>query len=225
MKRYTIIVAGGKGERMGNDLPKQFIPINGLPILMHTIQAFYDFDPSIRFIVVLPVSQISRWNELCLQHKFSLQHKIAEGGATRFDSVKNGLALIQSEGVIAVHDGVRPLVSNHTLQNCFSMAEAMGSAIPVEPIVESLRKITTDGSISVDRSLYRSVQTPQIFQSEILRKAYNQCYQNKFTDDASVVEALGMKVNLVEGNRENIKITTPPDLKIAAILLSEKTNH
>lgn len=222
MKRFAIIVAGGKGERMGNEIPKQFIPINGIPVLMHTLRTFYTFDPSINIILVLPSSQIATWQNLCSAHNFNILHTTTEGGATRFDSVKNGLALINSESLIAIHDGVRPLVSKQTLLNCFSTAETSGSAIPVTPVVETLRKISGIESKTVDRSQYRIVQTPQIFHYQIIAKAYQQDFDPTFTDDASVVESLGIKVNLVEGNSENIKITTPPDLRIASFLLSEK---
>ena len=223
MKRYAIIVAGGKGERMNSDLPKQFIALQGEPLIMHTIKVFYNYDPDIRFIVVLPTLQIGLWKRLCSQYDFQIDHQIVEGGVTRFNSVKNGLASIHEKCIIAVHDGVRPLVSPSTLDNCFTTAERYGTAIPVYAIVDSLRKIENNGNVAVDRTRYCTVQTPQAFQSSILQIAYNQNYEDRFTDDATVVESLGIELNLVEGNRDNIKITTPSDLRIAEILLSEQT--
>ena len=225
MKRYAIIVAGGKGERMNADLPKQFIAPRGTPLLMHTIAAFHAYDPAIELIVVLPSAQIDFWNTLCREHNFRIAHIVVKGGDTRFDSVKNGIAAVREAGVIAIHDGVRPLVSRATLENCFSTAENHGTAIPVVPLVDSLRKVENGNSFAVDRSCYFAVQTPQVFQSAILKTAYEQTYKPQFTDDATVVESLGIELNLVEGNRENIKITTPPDIRIAEVFLSDNVNR
>jgi len=217
--KITIIVAGGKGERMQTDIPKQFIEIQGKPILMHTIETFLRFDITMHIIVVLPLSQIDFWKELCIKHAFKVIHQIVAGGQTRFESVKNGLAAIKSPACVAVHDGVRPLVSTKTIGRCFEVAETSGNAIPVVDLVDSIRQTTDNGSISVNRMAYKLVQTPQIFDADLLKKAYKQDFSELFTDDASVVENLGTKINLVEGNRENIKITTSFDLLLAEMLL------
>jgi len=220
--KIAIIVAGGKGERMGTEIPKQFIDIHGKPILMHTIEAFMSYDATLQIIVVLPAIQLEYWDELCKKHKFDVSHQIVKGGATRFLSVKSGLSAVKSPGLVAVHDGVRPLVSADTIIRCFATAQETGNAIPVVDLVDSIRQITLTGSESVDRNAYKLVQTPQVFDVELLTKAYEQPYSSLFTDDASVVENLGLKINLVEGNRENIKITTAFDLKLAEILLKHE---
>ena len=218
--KIAIIVAGGKGTRMQADIPKQFIEIHGKPVLMHTLEAFHRYDDSIQLILVLPASQLNAWKKLCLKHAFLLPHQIVSGGETRYNSVLNGLSEIKTPALIAVHDGVRPFVSNGTIKRCFDEAEKHGSAIPVIDIVDSIRQITKTGSQSVDRTNYKLVQTPQVFDSEILKKAYEQDFSTLFTDDASVVEALGLKITLVEGNRENIKITTAFDLILAETVIS-----
>jgi len=218
--KIAIIVAGGKGTRMQADIPKQFIEIHGKPVLMHTLEAFHRYDDSIQLILVLPASQLNAWKKLCLKHAFLLPHQIVSGGETRYNSVLNGLSQIKTPALIAVHDGVRPFVSNGTIKRCFDEAEKHGSAIPVIDIVDSIRQIKKTGSQSVDRSNYKLVQTPQVFDSEILKKAYEQDFSTLFTDDASVVEALGLKITLVEGNRENIKITTAFDLILAETVIS-----
>lgn len=218
MKRHVIIVAGGKGLRMGGDIPKQFLPVCGKPVLMRTLEVFHAYDPSIHIILVLPVSQQAYWKELCRTYQFELVHDIADGGDTRFHSVKNGLALVEGEGVVGVHDGVRPFVSQEVIKRCYGEALVKKAVIPVIGVVETVRRLTDDGSETVARDQYKLVQTPQVFDVAILRRAYRQDYAEIFTDDASVVEALGEKVHLVEGNRENIKLTTPFDLKLAEIL-------
>lgn len=217
--KIAIIVAGGKGVRMQTDIPKQFIEIQGKPILMHTIEAFLRFDFSMQIVIVLPSTQIDFWKNLCKKHAFVVKHNIIVGGQNRFQSVKNGLDAVQSPAFVAVHDGVRPLVSVETINRCFEVAEKTGNAIPVIDLVDSIRQITESGSVSVDRKAYKLVQTPQVFDSELLKNAYKQNFSELFTDDASVVENLGVKINLVEGNRENIKITTTFDLLLAEILL------
>lgn len=219
MKKHVIIVAGGKGLRMGGDIPKQFLPICGKPVLMRTIEAFYAFDGQIHVVLVLPVSQQPYWNELCKTYEFSLHHDIADGGETRFHSVLNGLALIEDDGLVGVHDGVRPFVSQEVIARCYAEAEQKKAVIPVIGVVETVRHLTDDGSETVPRDQYKLVQTPQVFDVALLKKAYRQDYADVFTDDASVVEALGEKVYLVEGNRENIKLTTPFDLKLAEMLI------
>ena len=220
--KIAIIVAGGKGERMKTDIPKQFIEIQGKPILMHTIEAFLSYDALLEIIVVLPQVQMDFWNDLCEKHRFNIAHSIVEGGETRFQSVINGLSTIKTSGLVAVHDGVRPLVSAATIARCYTEAEKSGNAIPVVDLVDSIRQITPEGSLSVDRAAYRLVQTPQVFDVELLKKAYEQPYSSLFTDDASVVESLGVEINLVEGNRENIKITTAFDLRLTEILLKHE---
>ena len=226
MKKFIIIVAGGSGSRMGSEIPKQFLELAGKPVLMHTLQVFSDFDPDSQLILVLPSAQQEFWKELCQKHSFSLSHRVVLGGQTRFHSVKNGLATIDDAGIVFIHDGVRPLVSRETLAKCFEMAQKSGNAIPVLPVNESLRKTEGDKTISVDRSLYFSVQTPQTFRSEQIQEAFGQDYDPAFTDDASVAEKAGFPITLVEGNRENIKITTPTDLIVAeAFLRPSSTTH
>lgn len=220
MKKYVIIVAGGSGKRMLSELPKQFLAIHGKPILMYSFEQFYKFDQQINFILVLPQQQIETWNQLCIAHDFSITHKIVVGGTERFHSVQNALSEIKKNCLVAVHDGVRPLVGTDTITRCFDMAEKLGNAIPVMPITESIRQTNGENNKSVNRNNFKVIQTPQVFQSEILISAYQQTYVQEFTDDASVVEKTGVKINLVEGNRENIKITTPADIGIAEALLT-----
>ena len=217
--KIALIVAGGKGERMHTDIPKQFIEIHGKPILMHSIEVFLKYDSSIQVIVVLPKDQIQTWRELCKKHAFNFPHQIVAGGLTRFQSVKNGLEFVRVPSLVAVHDGVRPLVSIGTITRCFEQAEKHQTSIPVIDLVDSIRLIDEKGSHSLDRSAYKLVQTPQVFDSELLKKSYDQEFSPLFTDDASVVEAFGAKIQLVEGNRENIKITTGFDLDMAKMLL------
>ena len=216
MKAYAIIVAGGKGLRMGGEVPKQFLPINGKPILMHTIEAFRKALNGIEIILVLPADQHEYWQKLCQDYNFCSPELIAKGGETRFHSVKNGLALLpdDEDAVVGIHDGVRPFVSKETIQRCYATAAGGRAVVPVVPVVETIRQILPDGkSITRPRDEYRLVQTPQTFPLVMLKKAYEQSYSETFTDDASVVEAMGEEILMVEGNRENIKITTPSDLK------------
>ncbi len=219
MKKHIIVVAGGKGLRMGGDIPKQFLPIGGKPVLMRTLEAFHRFDSNIHLILVLPVSQQEYWKELCREYDFHLSYDLADGGETRFHSVMNGLALVKEDGTVGVHDGVRPFVSQEVIARCYAEAEMKKAVIPVIGVVETVRHLTEEGSETVPRDCYKLVQTPQVFDVSLLKKAYQQPYTEMFTDDASVVEALGEKVYLVEGNRENIKLTTPFDLKIAEVLI------
>ena len=215
MKKHIIIVAGGKGLRMGGDIPKQFLPVGGKPVLMRTLEAFHAYDASMQLILVLPVSQQAYWKQLCAEYQFDLAHEIADGGETRFHSVKNGLSLVKEDGLVGVHDGVRPFVSQEVIARCYEEAVSLKAVIPVIGVVETVRHLTGEGSETVPRDQYKLVQTPQVFEGALLRRAYEQTYTELFTDDASVVEALGEKVYLVEGNRENIKLTTPFDLKLA----------
>lgn len=220
MKKFVLIVAGGSGTRMNSNLPKQFIEINGRPVLMHTFDAFYKYDNDLEFILVLPENQVKTWANLCENHRFKIKHKIAAGGETRFYSVKNGLALIPNSGIVFIHDGVRPLVSVKTLQHCFETAKQKGNALPVVSVPESIRMQTGNESKAVDRSNYYLVQTPQTFQSSLIKKAYQNANSDLFTDDATVLEQTGETIHLVEGNRENIKITFPEDLFLARAILS-----
>ena len=225
---YVIIVAGGKGLRMGSDVPKQFLPIGGRPVLMRTLERFRDYSHTLRIILVLPKAQQAYWQELCTKYGFSVAYQLADGGETRFHSVQNGLALIPDdcEGVVGVHDGVRPFPSLAVISRCYETAREKKAVIPVVPVVETVRHMTTQaeqlsqcGSETVPRDDYRLVQTPQTFDIQLLKAANRQPYHEKFTDDASVVEAFGHTITLVEGNRENIKITTPYDLKVAEALI------
>lgn len=219
MKKSVIIVAGGKGTRMGSELPKQFLPLAGVPILMYTLMAFKKYDEKIEIIVVLPRGEQEYWKQLCQEQHFSVEHRIANAGETRFHSVKNGLALVEAPGLVGVHDGVRPFVSDEVIYQCYELAEEHKAVIPVIDVVESVRHLTDGGSETVDRNDYKLVQTPQVFDVDLLKQAYKQEYTSMFTDDASVVEAMGVPVYLTEGNRENIKITTPFDMMIGAALV------
>lgn len=219
---YVIIVAGGKGLRMGSDIPKQFLPIGGKPVLMRTLERFREYSPALQIILVLPKAQQEYWKELCQKHNFTVAYQLADGGETRFHSVQHGLALIpdDAEGVVGVHDGVRPFPSIDVIHNCYETARTAKAVIPVIPVVETVRHLdNAPSSHTVPRGEYRLVQTPQTFDIQLLKAANRQSYNASFTDDASVVEAFGFDVTLVEGNRENIKITTPYDLKIAEVLI------
>ena len=226
-ENFVIIVAGGKGLRMGSDIPKQFLPIGGKPVLMRTIERFREYSPTLQIILVLPKSQQDYWHELCRKYNFPLpQHGgawggsylMADGGETRFHSVQHGLALIPDDagGVVGVHDGVRPFPSIEVIRRCYETARTEKAVIPVVPVVETLRHVTEG---TKPRGDYRLVQTPQTFDIQLLKAANRQPYCEDFTDDASVVEAYGHPITLVEGNRENIKITTPYDLRIAEVLI------
>ena len=225
---FVIIVAGGKGLRMGSDIPKQFLPIGGRPVLMRTIERFREYSANLQIILVLPQSQQEYWQKLCKDYDFRVDYQLADGGETRFHSVQHGLALIpdDTEGVVGVHDGVRPFPSVDVIRNCYETAREKKAVIPVIPVVETLRHINhpsqsgeNGGGVTVPRGDYRLVQTPQTFDIQLLKAANRQPYNEGFTDDASVVEAYGHSITLVEGNRENIKITTPYDLKIADVLI------
>ena len=223
MADYIIIVAGGKGLRMGGDVPKQFMPVGGVPVLQRTLRRFRDYSPELRIILVLPRDQQDYWLSLCREYHFDVPYQLADGGPTRFHSVQNGLALIadDEEGMVGVHDGVRPFVSLDVIARCYEAARRHGAVIPVVPVVESLREVTADGSLSVPRDHYRLVQTPQVFSIPLLKAANRQPYRDTFTDDASVVEAYGHAITMVEGNRENIKLTTPYDLRVAESIVAE----
>jgi len=220
MKKFVLIVAGGRGSRMKQAVPKQFAEIAGKPILMHTFDAFLKYDEAMDFFLVLPETEIPVWKKLCKKHDFNLQHSLVAGGETRFHSVKNGLAEIGEEGIVFIHDGVRPFVSVQTIENCYKMASEKGNALPVIPVSESVREVLNGGTRAVNRSNFFMVQTPQTFRVSAIKNAYNQNYSEKFTDDVSVLESSGETINLVEGNRENIKITWSADLKIARALMN-----
>ena len=229
---YVIIVAGGKGLRMGSDIPKQFLPIGGKPVLMRTLERFREYSDDLQIILVLPEAQQDYWQELCRQYDFQVQYQLANGGQTRFHSVQNGLALIpdDAKGVVGVHDGVRPFPSVEVIRDCFETAREKRAVIPVIPIVETVRKLDLTKcqtlceveSVTVPRGDYRLVQTPQTFDIQLLKAANRQPYNDGFTDDASVVESYGHQITLVEGNRENIKITTPYDIIVAEAILSSE---
>lgn len=215
MEKIALIVAGGTGNRMSSVIPKQFLVIAGLPVLMHTIKKFWFFENSIRIIVVLPEDHIKYWKKLCREYKFKIKHAIRKGGETRFHSVKNGLRGIKPGNLVAIHDGVRPLVSRNTIKRSFTKAGKTGAAIPVIGISESIRFVKGPGNQTVDRTKYKIVQTPQVFKSELLIKAFRKPFDDSLTDDASVVENIGQKISLVEGNPENIKITNRLDMVVA----------
>ncbi len=220
MQRSTIIVAGGSGKRMGAPVPKQFMLLNGKPLLCRTIDVFRAYDATMPIIVVLPEAHIPIWKALCIGHGFHTEHSIVAGGEERFHSVRNGIAAVDHNGVVAVHDGVRPMVSVELIARCFDAAEEHGSAIPVVPISSSVREVMGGTSRSMDRSALRTVQTPQCFRVELLNKAFELPYDAAFTDEATLVERTGVTVQLVEGEDANIKITTPLDLKVAEMLLA-----
>lgn len=221
-ERYAIIVAGGRGLRMGGELPKQFLPLSGKPVLMRTLELFEGEVSQI--ILVLPEDHIPFWQELCQQYHFTLTHTVALGGETRFHSVRSGLSHLPQAGLVAVHDGVRPLASRALIRRSFEEAERSGAALPACPVTDSLRLRQDEGkSEAVDRSRYVAVQTPQTFDLGRLQQAYEQAYSPLFTDDASVYEAASLgSITLIDGEETNIKLTTPRDLLLAELLLREK---
>lgn len=222
-------MAGGSGSRMASKLPKQFLLLSGRPILMHTLEAFHQYDAQLKLFVVLPSNQLDYWNQLCQEHRFEVPHQVVVGGHERFFSVKNGLqavAAVRGQGfsadLIAVHDAVRPFVGKELLDRCFQAVSEKTAIVPVFPIVESLRRcVPGQPSQAEDRRQFFAVQTPQVFQADCLLKAYQQDYCPIFTDDASVVEAAGTEIHTVEGIRQNIKITTADDLGIADYWISQ----
>jgi 2-C-methyl-D-erythritol 4-phosphate cytidylyltransferase len=218
--RYAVVVAAGSGKRMGAPLPKQFLPIADKPLVMHTLERLHAFDSEMNLLLVLHPDYMTYWNECVLQHGFEMTHSVVAGGEERFHSVKCALnAIVDMNAVVGVHDGVRPFVSFETLARCYEQAETTGTAVPVIAVNDSLREVIGVTNRAVERSQFRIVQTPQCFRMDILRSAFHQPYSPAFTDDASVVEAAGYSINLVEGNRDNVKITTPEDLLRAEWLL------
>jgi len=200
-------------------IPKQFIELYGKPILMHTIEAFYKYNQSLKIVLVLPLQQFDYWQKLCQKHVFVIPHQLVAGGESRFHSVKNGLTSITEDGLVAIHDGVRPLVSSGTIDRCFNVAAQYGNAIPCFPVYETVRQVEDEANIVIDRSTLRLIQTPQVFSCSLIKQAFAQQSDTDFTDDASVLEHTGIKINLVEGNRENIKVTDILDLTIVEALL------
>jgi 2-C-methyl-D-erythritol 4-phosphate cytidylyltransferase len=222
MQEYVIIVAGGSGSRMKSDIPKQFLKVNGLPVLMHTINAFCSYSASIKIILVLPAVQFDYWKLLCQQHAFSTPYLLVAGGETRFHSVKNGLTSIvhNEEALVAVHDGVRPVISKEIILDSFQKAARFGTAVVSVPLKDSIRIVAnSEKNTAMDRSAFRLIQTPQTFRIDWMRKAFNHPYSSLFTDCASVLESEGYPIHLTEGSYENIKITTPEDLRWAEIYL------
>ena len=220
----VIIVAGGKGLRVGGDIPKQFQPIGGKPMLMRTIEAFYNFDYRMRIVVVLPEQFRDFWSELCEKHKFDITHTIVNGGETRFHSVKNGLSEISEDEIVGIHDAARPFVSKEVIGRCYR--EAFDFRCGIIPVIEeknSVRILTGYESKPFDRDRIRLVQTPQVFPADLLKNAYETPYREEFTDDASVAEDDGIQIKLVEGDEKNIKITTPFDLELADFLYKKNS--
>lgn len=221
-KRSMIIVAGGSGSRMGADLPKQFIELEGKPILMRTLDTLQEIDPEMQLILVLPESQMDFWEELCGKHNWAVPHLLAKGGATRFLSVKSGLEQATGE-LVGIHDGVRPFVSKEMVDRCFAEAKKNKAAVPVVPIVQSLRKVGAKGNSAVNRNDFCAVQTPQCFQAQVLKDAFAKADRTDYSDDATVVEAFGVPISLVEGDQQNIKVTTPFDLQLARLIIARRT--
>jgi 2-C-methyl-D-erythritol 4-phosphate cytidylyltransferase len=219
LKKTAVIVAGGTGSRMLSGTPKQFLLLCGKPMLMHSLEAFDRAFPGMALVVALPENCFDLWNRLCTQFDFSLPHQLTAGGETRFHSVKNALAYLDGEGLVAIHDGARPLVSETLIRQCFLEAAAHGNAVPVIALTDSVRQISGETNQSVDRTLFRIVQTPQVFRADLIKNAYQQEYREQFTDDAMVIESMGESIHLADGDPVNIKITHPSDLAAAEALL------
>lgn len=221
-EKYAIITAGGMGTRMGLSSPKQFLELDGLPVIMHSMQAFANYSNSVKIILVIPEKMENTWLILCEKNNFQIEHAICFGGKTRFQSVKNGLELVNEDGLVAIHDAVRPLVDASLLRAGFEMAQKKGNAVPAIPLVDSIREVRGEECRPVDRSHFKLIQTPQVFDTSLIKKAYNQAYRTSFTDDATVLESIGISIHLIDGEQRNIKITTPDDLIIAEAYLKEK---
>ncbi len=222
--KAAILVAGGRGTRMGGPIAKQYLPVAGQPVLMRTLSVFYQVDPSIDLILVLPESDFSYWEELCAEYRFTIPHRLVAGGNSRFQSVRNGLSSLDSNTkLVAIHDGVRPFVSQKVIEESFEVAERAGSAIAVIALKDSIRKLKDDGkSFYEERQYYRLVQTPQTFQVEKIKKAFAVTELQQFTDDATVYENQAWQVTLISGNSENIKITTPEDMDYAEFIAAKQ---
>lgn len=222
MNRFAVIVAGGSGSRMGSDTPKQFLPIGNAPILMHTIKRFFTSNEVVNIILVLPEEQIERWHQLCEKYSFSIPHLIVSGGKNRFQSVRNGLNSIGvNEGLVAIHDGVRPFISKRIIEESFKTALEKGNAVAAVELKDSIRLIDKKGNKTAERADFRIVQTPQTFKISQIRDAFHRASNDQFTDDASVAEAAGYTIELINGSYENIKITTPEDLAMAEAILKK----
>ena len=225
MKKFAVIVAGGKGLRMNSAVPKQFLALNEAPVLYHTIKAFQDADAGMELILVLPPDQLSYAQMILPYFTERIEVTIVPGGETRYHSVQHGLNAIHEEGIVFVHDGVRPLVSADLIYRCYKQAVQLGSAIPAIAVADSIRKIIGEENVPVDREYLRIIQTPQTFRTDLILPAFRQEYDPAFTDEATVVEAHGTKVFLIEGEKSNIKVTTPEDLVIAEALLKAREEH
>ncbi len=222
LPEFALIVAGGKGTRIKSKLPKQFLELNGTPILMHTLEAFYRYSPTITVVLVLPEDDFATWNDLCKKYNFTKPITLQKGGETRFQSVKNGLEKINGPGLVAIHDGVRPLVSEDIIGASFRLAAVHQSAVAAVRLKESIRMTDQDNTKAMDRSRFRLIQTPQTFSIDLIKQAYLLKEDPTMTDDASVVEKLGHTISLFEGSYENIKITTAEDLIVAKALLDAR---
>ncbi len=225
MEKQVIITGGGSGQRMQTEIPKQFLEVNGVPILFFTIAAFELFSPKIPIILTLPKNSIPHWLKLIEIHNFNIKHKVVEGGDTRFKSVQNALEQISNDCLVSIHDAVRPFVSHEVISNTFIKANNFGSAIPIVSVVDSIRKINKNTNRILNRDEIFGVQTPQVFQSKDIKAAYNHKFNKKFTDDASVYECFFKPVTTVYGNKENIKITTPLDLLFAETIVKSLSNN
>jgi 2-C-methyl-D-erythritol 4-phosphate cytidylyltransferase len=222
MTKYAIIVAGGSGSRMKSATPKQFLLLGDKPVLMHTIEAFAKADPSIIIVLVLPAAEVAKWKELVIHYNFKIDHQIQEGGQTRFHSVKNGLKAIGDEGLVAIHDGVRPLVTPDLIKRCYEAASTKSSGVAAVAPKDSIREVKSNSNTSVNRDDYQLIQTPQTFEVKQIKAAYQVEGQSYATDDATVAENYGMPITLVKGEYSNIKITTPEDIAIAQALINER---
>ena len=221
MKQSVVIVAGGKSHRMNSTVPKQFLLLGGRPLLMYSIQAFFEYSAGIEIVVVLPEDKLAYWNELCKTYSLSVLHKTVKGGTSRFESVKNGLEQIGNTGHVAIQDGARPLISPFMIKRCFDHALKHGNALPVIPLSESVRLIENKHNKSIDRFRIKVCQTPQVFSSKQIKTAYHQPFVPQFTDDATVLESKGYTISLLEGDPCNIKITTSLDLAIAEAMINQ----
>ena len=221
MDTYLLVTAGGQGKRMQQDFPKQFIPISGKPLLMRTLDVFKAYDPSMKIVVVLPEEQVQLWKDMCTEFDFQLDHQIVRGGKERFHSVQNGLQHIPSNALVLIHDGVRPMVRPDTIQRVIETAREKTNAIPCVEPSQTIRRVLEEGkSEMLQRDQLRLVQTPQGFHANIIKEAYTQEFNPRFTDDASVLESIGYPIHLVEGNYSNIKVTHPADIKLVEALLT-----
>ncbi len=225
IKKYAIIVAGGTGTRMSGEVPKQFMLLSGKPVILHSIEAFYSYDPLLKLILVIHPEYFSYWEQLCGEFGISIPFQLAPGDTTRFGSVKNGLELTDDEGFVAIHDAARPLVDADFIGKLFLEAEKFGSAVPGITLNDTIRQLDGDTSRQLDRSLLRAVQTPQVFRVNELKRAYAQPFQPIFTDDASVMQSAGFPLHIVEGSRDNMKITHPTDIPLAEILLHTRSRQ